>query len=100
MRITKSSRARLKEMKKPGETTYSDVLDRILPEEADERLQSEEKASISVTPEIRERVFNLADEGVPAHRVVEYYLHRYEVEQVVAADDLLDRLYNRGTIDQ
>jgi hypothetical protein len=101
LRITKSSRKRLKELQRPGEQTYSDVLDRILPQEAeiDGQLQKAEKASISVTPEIRDRVFALAEEGVPAHRVVEYYLYRHEVEQVVAADELLDQLYNRGTAD-
>lgn len=99
LRITKSSRRRLKELQRPDERTYSEVLDRILPEQAeiDSQLRKSEKASISVTPEIRQRVFALAEEGVPAHRVVEYYLYRHEVEQVVAADELLDQLYNRGT---
>jgi len=99
LRITKSSRRRLKELQRPDERTYSEVLDRILSDEADEdeKLRKVDKASISVTPEIRERVFDLAEDGVPAHRVVEYYLHRYEVEQVVAADELLDQLYNRDT---
>lgn len=95
VRITKSSRKRLKELQRPGERTYSDVLDRILPEEEAGQLTETEKVVISVTPEIHERVLDLAEDGVPAHRVVEYYLHRNEVEQVVAADELLDQLYNR-----
>jgi hypothetical protein len=97
LRITKASRRRLKELQRPDENSYSDVLERILPEEEAAQLRKAEKASIAVTPEIRDRVFALAEEGVPAHRVVEYYLHRHEVEKVVAADELLDRLYNRGT---
>jgi hypothetical protein len=97
LRITKASRRRLKELQQNDESSYSDVLERVLPEDAEAKLQKSEKASIAVTPQVRERVFRLADESVPAYRVVEYYLYRYEVEQVVAADELLDRLYNRGT---
>lgn len=96
LRVTKSSRSRLNELKQPDETTYSDVLARILPEDDAEILRSEEMVSISVSPEIHDRVFDLADENVSAYRVVEYYLYRHEVERVVAADDLLDALYNRG----
>lgn len=97
IRVTKSSRSRLKELQRSNERTYSEVLDRILPEEAEGQLRKPEKVTISVTPEIRDRVFELAEEGVPAHRVVEYYLYRNEVEQVVAADEVLFQLYNRGT---
>lgn len=99
LRITKSSRERLKEIQGPEEDTYAEVLERVLPEEVDssEKLRKREKVSISATPEIRDRVFSLAEDDVPAHRVVGYYLNRHEVEQVIPADELLDRLYNRGT---
>lgn len=93
LRVTKSSRRRLRALKGPGKRTYSEVLDQILPMETDEPLQPREKTSISVTPEIRERVFALADDDVPAHRVVEYYLIRHEMENVYAADELLGRIY-------
>ena len=96
VRVTESSRSRLNELKQGGQT-HSDVLDRILPEEADERLENEEKVSIGVTPEIHDRIFALAGDGVPAYRVVEYYLYREQMKQVVSADELLDTLYNRGT---
>lgn len=96
LRVTKSSRSRLNELKRPGET-YSDVLARILPEDETVRLRNEEKASISATEEIHDRVFTLAEDGVPAYRVIEYFLYRYEMEQAVAPDELLDTLYNRGT---
>lgn len=100
LRITKASRRRLKEIQRDDERTYSEVLDRVLPEDGDNgQLRKPEKASIAVSSEIRDRVFMLAEDGVPAHRVVEYYLHYHEVEQVVAADELLDRLYNRSTDD-
>jgi predicted CopG family antitoxin len=97
LRIKESSGEHLKKLQREDERSYSDVLDRVLPnpEEANGQLQKSDKISISVSDEIRERVFALAEEGVPAHRVVEYYLHRHEIEQVVAADELLDRLYNR-----
>lgn len=96
VRVTESSRSRLNELKHGGQT-YSDVLDRVLPEEAVERLESEEKVSIAVTPEIHDRIFELAGDGVSAYRVVEYYLYREQMKQVVSADELLDTLYNRGT---
>lgn len=96
VRVTKSSRSRLNAMKEDNET-YSDVLGRVLPEEVDERIESEEKVSIAVNPEIRDRIFAHAGDGVSAYRVVEYYLYRERMKQAVVADELLDSLYNRGT---
>lgn len=95
VRVTKSSRSRLNVMKE-GDETYSDVLGRVLPKEVDERIESEEKVSIAVNPEIHDRIFAFAGDGVSAYRVVEYYLYREKMKQAVAANDLLDSLYNRG----
>lgn len=94
LRVKKSSRKQLREAKRPDEQTYSDVLIRILPKDEDRKLQPEEKTAIPVTEEVSQKVESLAGENVPAYRVVEYYLHRYEVQN---ADELLDQLYNMGT---
>lgn len=97
IRVTESSRAKLHDLERDGET-YSDALDRVLPDEPgdDEILYAQDKVSISVTPEIHQRVNALAGENVPVHRVIEFYLYRREVEQMNPPDVLLDRLYNRG----
>jgi len=84
IRLKDNTRLRIQEMKAPGET-YTDVLLRILPdpeEEEVEILESTDKQVVSCNEEVLERVEALSESGVPAHRVVDYYLYRDEVQRL------------------
>lgn len=97
VRVTQSSRNRLRELKQSESDTYSNVLDELLPADTEGgQIESDDTVSISVSPEIHDRVSELSGDGVPAYRVIEYYLYLNEMKQVMAADELLDLLFNRG----
>lgn len=104
IRVHGDARRRLRRLRRDDTETYSDVLDRVLPtpsryaQLADPR---EDMATIAVEEPIHERVTDLAGEGVPIWRVVDYYLLRYELdrrhEQYDAAD-ALDIAFHRITL--
>lgn len=99
LRVHEFSRKELREMRRDGET-YSDVLERILPDEVTEETVISDEGEMVVIPvseEIHERVGELRGDGVTAGEVVDYYLFRQKVANTIAANELLDELYNRGS---
>lgn len=79
--------------------TYSDVLARILPEDAtDADVLSEpddEMVVISVTPEMHTLANTLAGESVPVRRVVAYYLFKHRLEHSVPPEEVLNQTFHR-----
>ena len=98
LRVHETSREELRDMRSGGET-YSDVLQRILPDEVTETTiisDDGEMVVIPVSKEIHELVGELRGNGVSAGQVIDYYLFRQKVENTIAANELLEELYNRS----
>ena len=98
LRVHEYSREELREMRREGET-YSDVLSRILPEEATDATVISDEGDMVVIPvseEMHELVGELRGDGVTAGQVIDYYLFRQKVENTIAANELLEELYNRS----
>jgi hypothetical protein len=97
VRIKQRTRRRLKELQKPGED-YSDVLNRILPdpdEEGLKTLQKSKKVVVTCNDDVHEQIMSLSD-GVPAHKVVDYWLLMHgETEETAALKLMLDIEHNK-----
>lgn len=99
LRVHETTRRELRDMRRDGSETYSDVLNRILPESVsdDAILKDEgEMVVIPVTKEVHKRANTLAGDGVSVGRVVDFYLLKQKVERTLPADKLLEEVYNRG----
>lgn len=100
LRVHEYTREELRGMRKDSSETYSDVLHRILPDDADEGHVISDEGEMVVIPvseEVWELVGELRGDGVSAGQVVNYYLFRQKVEETLPANELLDELYNRGS---
>lgn len=98
LRVHENTRADLLEMQRDGET-YSDVLRRVLPDDAAEEYVISDEGEMVVIPvsaEVHERAMSLAGEGVSVGRVIDFYLYKQKVEQTIPANELLEDVYNRG----
>lgn len=97
LRVHEFTRQELRDMQEDGET-YSDVLNRILPEDAEGGNVITDEGEMVVIP-VSEDVHGLANalagDGVSVGRVIDFYLFKRKVEQTLPADELLEELYNR-----
>lgn len=97
LRVHEYTRKELREMQEDGET-YSDVLTRILPDDAagsNVITDEGEMVVIPVSSDVHGLANGLAGDGVSVGRVIDYYLFKRKVEQTLPADELLQELYNR-----
>lgn len=97
LRVHEYTREELREMRDDGET-YSDVLARVLPDEAGEDYVIKDEGEmvvIPVTKDVHQLATDLAGEGVSVGRVIDFYLFKKKVEQTIPANELLEELYNR-----
>lgn len=97
LRVHEDAREELREMRDNGEN-YSDVLRRVLPEEASPHYvitDKGEKVVIPVDSDVHELANALAGEGVSVGRVIDYYLLKRKVETTIPADELLNEVFNR-----
>jgi len=99
LRVHENTRGELRDMRKDGET-YSDVLRRILPREANEDavVKGEgEMVTIPVDSDIHELANSLAGDGVSVGRLVDFYLFKRRVEYTTTPDEILEEVFNRRT---
>lgn len=97
LRVHENTRRELRSMQEDSET-YSDVLARILPDEATEETilrDDGDMVVIPVTAEIHQLTNELAGDGVSVGRTIDFYLYRQKVAQTLPANQLLEELYNR-----
>lgn len=86
-------------MRGDGET-YSDVLTDVLPSEATEQTAVSDDGEMVVIPvsqDVHQLATDLAGEGVPVGRVIDFYLFKRKVEKTIPADQLLESIYKRST---
>lgn len=97
LRVHRRTRDELREMCATSDT-YSDVLADVLPAEATDdailSMSEDDMTVISVSPEIHELATELAGEGVPVRRAIDYYLIKHRLGKHLQPADVLRQTYH------